>query len=401
MNKLKVPNVILNLFQNRINERPCDPETNSGRRTSLINGGLIFKKTHKPAQQLIEFLLIAPFMVIILGVLTEYAYALNINMTLTDGLKTATASIYQEIKPNMSADAIRTLVRTNLIGYLSANNVPTREENTITVSYVTVDNTNAVFVASYKYIPAFTLPNIYFHILPDEFNFVATSLIPAAFLQGNSVYDKTLTSLKLDSIWKGSNFSGLDTYNGVKNGVMNYPNSGFSGITDKMAFLVPVTTIWGTNAKTYAIVSWSGTMVKTQGYDIVNTTDNKIHACDNSTGACTELEGIKAYLDSKGYNNVIFVHDIAITASTIETLQANLNTQWIYKSGSSIAEEDGALKRALALVDTNTFSLGNYDNIDVSQYNPGISSGNTYTVKTIGSRVFVYDPSQDDYTQIK
>ena len=66
------------------------------------------------AQQLVEFLLVAPLMIIILGILLEYAYALSINMTLAQGLKQSTSIIYGQIKPAMTQAEITTLVQATL-----------------------------------------------------------------------------------------------------------------------------------------------------------------------------------------------------------------------------------------------------------------------------------------------
>lgn len=358
-----------------------------------------FKKPKRRfAQQLIEFLLVAPFIVIFLGLLTEYAYALNVNMTLTDGLKTATASIYSQIEPNMTADAIKTLVQDNLTSYLQANNVPTKGENAITVGYATVGD-NAVFIASYKYIPAFTLPNIYFHIMPDEFNFLATSLIPSAFLDGNSGYATGIDSLALDAVWKGSNFSGVDTYDGVRNGVMNFTISGQAGITDKIVFLVPVIITGYESDNNYAIVSWDGKILDdgTNKY-VVNTTDGKIYGWDGSTLTDTEEFARNSFKDG----SIIFIHDSALSLSDMDALEENLSNYWITPTDStdkiSSSTVDGVLKRALALVDTNKLSVGNYDNLNVSY--SGVSAGNTYKVKAYGYKVFVYDPSRDYINQL-
>lgn len=349
----------------------------------------------KCAQQLVEFLLIAPFMVIILGLLTEYAYALNINMTLTEGLKDSTAYIYKEIKPNMPASDISNLVKTNLIDYLNANNVPTGTDNEVTVAY-TISGNNAVFMASYKYIPAFTLPNIYFHILPEQFNFLATSLIPAAFLQGNSGYSGGYNSSTLDAVFKGSNFSGLSTYDGVRNGILNKTKSDSVPII----FLVPVTTKLG--ASTYAVVGWNGSILG--AYDIANLTDGKMYTCTDSTSACSDAgKTVKTYFGS--CNNIIFVHDSAISSDIsdlISTSDTSLDNQWITGTGTTIADKntDGVLKRTLALIDTNKLSTGNYDNINIFSYNKSFPASNTYSMDTSGSRIFIHT-SSDDYSNIK
>lgn len=343
----------------------------------------------KPAQQLIEFLLVAPFVVIILGVLTEYAYALNVNMTLTEGLKTATSSLYSELRPNMPATDIKTMVEENLISYLSANNVPLKESNTIRVGYATVGD-NTVFMASYKYIPAFTLPNIYFHILPEEFNFFATSLVPSAFLNGNSAYASGVDSLTLDGIWKGSNFSGMSTYDGVRNGVMNLTKTGKAGVTNKIAFLVPIVDSTLPDGILYAVVPWSGEFKS--GSFVLDFKDERMYVYDGSQCNYTG-SSYTGYMDS--FSSIIFVHDSALTDNDISVIETTLKDQWVTGSGTKISDKttDGALKRTMALVNTAGFSIGNYDNINVFAYNPGVSTGNSYSMISSEDKILIYTSS--------
>lgn len=341
----------------------------------------------KKAQQLIEFLLVVPFMVIILGILTEYAYALNINMTLSEGLKTVTASIYSEINPSMSTDDIKTTVTQNLIKYLSSNNAPTNSENNIQVGY-TISGQTAVFMARYTYIPAFTLPNVYFKFMPDEFNFLATAAVPAAFLGANN-YDASLTATKLDGIWGANDFSNLASFDGKKYGIMK-DNS--SGGRSKMIFLVQTNVAPGL-VHPYELVLWDGSTIS-DGNNIytVDTNNGKLYKCSSSS--CVDLnQKFFNYLTENNYYNVIFIHD-----NEVPNDLDDLTSYWISdltKTDLSDTTVNGILKRALALSDLSTLSVGNYDNIEVSAYNSDISGGNSYTVNNFGSMIFVYTNADD------
>lgn len=368
---------------------------------------------------MVEFLLVAPFLVIFLGILTEYAYALNVNMTLSQGLKTATASIYHEIKPNMSADTIKTLVASDLKTYLKENNAPITSDNKLNVVSVAHGNTT-VFMATYTYIPAFTLPNVYFHFMPDEFKFIATSAVPSAFLQPNN-YGAAINSSKLDSIWAGTaSFSSLNAFSDSENGVMN------STLSDpvQILFLVPVTTPL---SDTYALVFWNGTPytagTTTSGgttytvYYIFRSSSSYLYKC-TSLGCAVTSTKMSSYLSNNNYKNVIFVHDDDIPPSTslaplaIFTLDSRLSGNWVIPSGTgekiSSSSVDGVLKRTLALIKIGTDgnqSVGNYDNLPVSAYNNAISpSGNAYKVTAIGSSspiVVVYNESNDEISRLE
>lgn len=339
-----------------------------------------FELNKKSAQQLVEFLLVVPFIIIILGVVTEYAYALNINMTLNEALKAATASIYSEIKPGMTASSVQTQVLGDFKNYLSQNNAPVNAENKVNVNYVIVNQT-AVFMATYTYVPAFTLPNVYFHILPNEFDFFTTVAVPATFLNANN-YTGAISSTTLDGVWGASSFASLSDFNNYKNGIMTTNIGSNPSTSTNMLFLVPDST----TPTNYYLTHWDGTVD-----DCVFASDTgKISGADCGTyndGALID------YLTGNNYYNVIFIHDTAVPA-TVNT--AALSGLWVTGSGKlSDTSAGGILKRALALINSTNLSIGNYDNLIVSNYNFGVSSGNVYSMKAYGAMVLVYTSSDN------
>ena len=304
-----------------------------------------FKKW--PAQQLVEFLLVAPFIVIILGIVTEYAYALNINMTLNQGIKEVTANMYYDIKvtTNKKIDDVKDSALANLKTYLDDNKVPTEAENALGVSYDTLGN-NTVFKAEYTYIPAFTLPNVYFKFMPDKFIFYASSAVPSAFLNGNN-YQAGVKTASLNNIWSGAK--------GAK-------SSGAAH--NEMLFLVPTL---GTKYKT---VDWAGNWDNC----ILDTSTAKISgACTDSGKTFKEYEATR----TNPHTNIISVHDGGADG-------------W-----------DKILGRTLGMADSSGKTRGNYDNIDVSTYNSGVMSGGTkYSVVASGAQVFAYT-TDDNIANLK
>jgi len=302
----------------------------------------------RPAQQLVEFLLVAPFMIIILGIVMEYAYALNINMTLTQGLKEVTSNMYYSVKPNMATSDIIAAVQTNLETYLDDNNVATEAANGLSLSYAPVGNTS-VLIASYKYIPAFTLPQLYFRFLPSEFNFVAASAVPTVFMNANN-YGSTKTAT-LDGIWSAPK--------GVK-------------ITDaahgEMLFLLP--TIAPGLTSPCEIKDWGGT----SGAYVVDANDGKLYTCTATT--CSDSgKMFKTYYAAS--TNIIFVHDSGAWADL--------------------------LKESLGLASSAGLTRGNYDNINVSLYNAGIVDTDPteqYIVTTSGAKMFAYT-SADNISKLQ
>lgn len=336
----------------------------------------------KKAQQLVEFLIVAPLLIIFLGIVTEYAYALNINMTLTKALKTVTAELYSQIKPSMTKDDITNLVNTNLINYLDSNNVPTNTENKINADYVK-SGTTAIFMARYTYITAFTLPNVFFKFLPDQFDFFATAAVPKSLLESNN-YNSSITSLVLDNIWSSTaSFSSQDAFDDSKKGIMN-DISGRSNIL----FLVPVAAPGLGSAN--ALVGWDAdlkTDLSTGSAFTLDLSDGKFYTC--SAVVCTQYgQSFYDYITGLDYYNLFFVPSDGIPPN-INTL----SSVWLTPIGTtdiSGKSTTGILKNVLSMTKNNS-SIGNYDNITNS-------SGNTYKMKSYGSFIVVY--SSEDISRI-
>lgn len=322
-----------------------------------------FKFKQKKAQQLVEFMLVAPFIIIILGILLEYAYALNINYTLSNGLKNVTTSLYGNIKPNQSSNGIDTDLQNLLLIYFNQNNIPAKTVNSLDVNHVTIGDTT-VFIATYKYFPAFTLPNIYFHFLPEEFNFTATSAVPTAFLNSNSAYDLDMTlsgEAELEAAKKSiiSNLTLLDS-----------------------VFLVKAATPLGSDS-TYAIFKIEGGSLTPK--NVLNTSDGQIYQCNATT--CNSLGSFKG---SYPNNALIFVHDDTIPATTDFSMVPGLFDSNVVVRSVSMTESDGSLGR------------GNFDNIDVYYFNPDASNRTLYKAEYFsGGKVVLYDPSQDVISNVK
>lgn len=371
----------------------------------------------KISQQLVEFLLVAPFLVIILGILTEYAYALNINMTINQGLKTITSSsycskvagvnkcygLYSQIKPGMSESDIRTLVTNGFIQYLSDNNVPNTMANNIEVGYEESGQT-VVFFAGYTYIPAFTLPNVYFKFMPDKFNFLATSAVPVAFLKPNN-YNSSIKSKNLDNIWSGTaDFSSQDKFNAAKKGIIKDDSEGGRG---NFIFLIPYSILttadppinnpyelvnwWGGNYNGQRAVDVATGIISRWWYEpqeiIVQTGTD---ADGNPIYGTQIIQVLKSAPEGSlsGYTNgkqIVFVHDSDATDFG--------SMSWNPSGASDLSPSsvNGALKRMVSLTDSSSLSIGSYEPmIDVASYNTGAIGGTTYTVDYFGSTKIVH-----------
>lgn len=344
----------------------------------------------KKAQQLVEFLLVAPFLIIILGILTEYAYALNINMTLSKGLKAVSSTIYSEIRPSMTKSDIETLISGYLLDYLDENSVPTLSENNVHVTYEKTDKA-AIFMASYTYLPAFTLPNMWFKFVPDQFDFFSTAAVPVALVGANN-YDATINSEKLDKIWSASaSFASQDAFKDSKKGILKND-------TGRNNLLFLAKTSAATNlSDPYSLVSWDGALKKDSfSGDVftVDMADGKFYTCSLSTSVCALYsDSFVNYVTGNSLFNLFFV-----PATYAPTDLTNLPAVWVVPSGSmdlSDSAVSGNLKNLLSMSESGK-SLGNYEGLSVSAYNPGITSTQSYNMKSYGSFVVIYTEQNPD-----
>ncbi len=316
----------------------------------------------KISQQLVEFLLVVPFMVIILGILTEYAYALNINLTIGQAIKTATSAgymakdeagvdrnygTYSQIGPQASAtdssQFIIDKVTAGFIQYLKDNNVPTTIENEISVRPLTIGQTT-IFVASYTYIPAFTLPNVFFKILPDRFNFSAAAAVPSAFLASNSGYVGGYDTTDLNRIWASSgDLADITSFDNAKRGILKSDdNSNPSFGRDSVLFVMPYPSISNLIPSPYLIFNWNGSDLTP--YFALSMSDGRFWDCGEA-GCFPTSQSLRNFIYNR-YYQVMFVNRATYPFST----------NW-----NNILEDTMSLKNGGS-------SVGNYENINVSPY---------------------------------
>lgn len=383
----------------------------------------------KVSQQLVEFLFVVPFMVIILGILTEYAYALNINLTIAQGIKMATSAgytakddksvdhnygTYSQIAPQNSAteskDFIVAKVTNGFIQYLQDNNVPTTTENNITVTPIKIGQTQ-VFVAGYTYIPAFTLPNVYFKFMPDKFNFSAAAAVPAAFLEDNSAYVGGYQTDDLNQIWaRGGDLADKTSFDSSRQGIIK---SDTGGGRSSFTFLIPNSELSqsppavrkdGPLAKPLELIDWSGSAPGQSGQavDMSNgffyTWERKelVHndICANPDGTTYPCPWTERWIETtRGSQYIpsgqtVFVHDPQVT--DVSGL-GNWNPSG--ETDLSPTSVNCALKRMVTLTSSSGGSVGRFeydpDNPSSALNIPSIGT-TQYSVKYSGLNKIIY-----------
>lgn len=331
---------------------------------------IILKK--KKAQQLIEFLLIAPFFIALLIIIIEYVYAINIDMTFSNGLKKAVSEVSQSIDSTSTKASINNSIFTKLSIYMDEH-IGTSDIKSF--NSLDFDNTT-VYVATYDYKPVFSLPTLYFNIIPERFNFVASSSMPKVLNNGVG-YTSSYSNAILNNIF--------NTSNGIMNNTVNAPVS--------MVFLIPVNTTFLPNA--YTIISWNGNILKNgTDYTLVSLNDGMLYNC-NTLCNPTGVSSLSLIGSSK---NIMFINDSAISLD-LSNIDAYINNYWVTPVGTTLSlsntNVDGILKRAVAISEMYPnlkTPMGNYDNIKMDS-----NAENKYKVKTSNDIVIVYTDVEANY----
>ena len=165
----------------------------------------------KKAQQLVEFALVLPILMIIVMVIIELGFAINARITLADAIKMSIGQINQSYNSADNQTTKQALLENSLtntmVNYFSLHNMP--YANTINVQILpgSSGSQTSLVVANYTYTPIFTLPNIFGgQIIPSNLTFSSFQVVNNALLMGNQYPNpsnyfntKDLSSFKADS----------------------------------------------------------------------------------------------------------------------------------------------------------------------------------------------------------
>lgn len=178
-------------------------------------------KKNRKAQQLVEFVLVAPVLIMILVVIVEVGYAINTKISLGESIKLSIPALNQLYNQTSSKEikleTMRASLEESMKNYFDSHNLPNSDSIKVSI----VDPTNsftAVVTATYSYEPIFTLPNLFdIQIIPDSYNFSSSQVISKSLLS-ESTFNSALSSYDLSSFGKStglfdSRTSALRSYN--------------------------------------------------------------------------------------------------------------------------------------------------------------------------------------------
>lgn len=145
------------------------------------------------AQQITEFMLAAPLLIIFFAVLTEFAFAFNANLVFTNAVKSGIYAYMNNIYSDAQSADFETAVKDYVKDDMQRSHIPNL--NSLDVQLITVGKNPAV-IGSYTYHPGFT-----FSFLPalKNINMNTVSVFPVQ-IQDLKGYEDGISTTELDLI---------------------------------------------------------------------------------------------------------------------------------------------------------------------------------------------------------
>lgn len=238
-------------------------------------------------QELVEFALILPVMLVILVAIAEMGFMWTLRGTVSDAVKSSVQQM-QLIAGQTEAGA-STILESNIKNYLQNHGVPNAGSVKVALNN-TGDNT-AVNV-TYKYKPTFTLPNFFgITLLPDEMIMGSSQVINSAIFGPNN--------------FAGGSVTGIPTavVPASPTSVLKADPTG--EVRKQMAFVIDLP------GNVDKIVNWWGHDIMTANSG-VNSATGEISAKDPTTGMWTDTgESYADLLLVNGYTSAIYVNGAA------------------------------------------------------------------------------------------
>ncbi len=220
-------------------------------------GFLYTMKTNKKAQQLVEFALVLPIIIVVLVIIVEFGYIINARISLSESVKLSMIKVNQLYsQPGNDAAkeaAIITSIQDDLKTYFDDQGLPYSDSLAVTIEKVPNSLTSVIRV-NYVYKPFFSLTNFFgSDIIPTEYTFTSTQIVNDVLLRANNL-DSALSTMDLSSFGKtATNFDGRTSVLKNQDFVIDAVNT--IDLRKSVAFLVGI----GPDDYTYArLVNWYG-----------------------------------------------------------------------------------------------------------------------------------------------
>lgn len=187
------------------------------------------------AQQLVEFVLVLPILIILVMTIIEIGFAINMKISLSEAIKISMSQAQEMYDYSGDAATRVTTFQNNLkaeIGnYFTEHNLLFANTLTVSVAPVTGMSNYSVIKVTSQYIPSFSLPNVLGgQVIPSFYVLSSTAMINNSILGNNSAFDSGISN---DDVF--SNYTSEET-SILKNPAID----GITNVRSLIGFLVDI-----------------------------------------------------------------------------------------------------------------------------------------------------------------
>lgn len=327
------------------------------------------KKLSQKAQQLVEFVIILPILIIILVVIIEIGFVLNAKLSLAEAIK---ASLFQintlynnSDNQTLKTQYIKDQLKIYIEDYFFSHNLPVNTNNTISVGINNIGNNTALVSAHYKYSPVFVLPNILnSNIIPANYTIVSTQAVNNMLIQSDN-FSNSLTNANLTS------------FSGSKTSILISKAIGV--ITDARKYIAFLIGFDSSSDYKYArLFDWWGNDILPAN-TALNLETGKVRVKDlSNTWVDDNTNSFVDVLANRGYTHAIYAkmdtnpnfQDYQFNLSSSNTT-LNAGIPWCNQSGKASCDSDISSqtfdilnKRGISfLLDSNNGAYGSFDSV--------------------------------------
>lgn len=238
-------------------------------------------------QELVEFALILPVMVVILVAIAEMGFMWTLRGTVSDAVKSSVQQM--QLIAGQTEGGASTILETNIKNYLQNHGVPNAGSVQVTLN---TSGENTAVNVTYKYKPTFTLPNFFgITLLPDEMVMGSSQVINSAIFGPNN--------------FAGGSATGIPAAVNPASPTSVLTGDPTDTVRKQMAFVIDLP------GNVDKIVNWWGHDIMTANSGI-NSQTGEITIKDPGTGMWTDTgESYTDLLLINGYTSAIYVNGAA------------------------------------------------------------------------------------------
>jgi hypothetical protein len=154
-------------------------------------------KNYKKAQQLVEFVVVLPIIVVIFMFIIEIGFTLNAKIALAEAVRMSLTKVNQ--LADKTGTEIEDSIKSSVITYLASHGLPNSNLVFVNVFQPTGNyQETAVVKVTYNYKSIFNLLNFSGQlIVPNNFDFTSYQVVNASLFKSNALFLPFLTFLLL------------------------------------------------------------------------------------------------------------------------------------------------------------------------------------------------------------